>query len=390
MVHRRGRAGAGIYHEVIALALDLLRDHRSGDLEAAWFDPNLLDELAIDPRAYDFNHPVNKRPNYHFGQWDPHHLDGQGRYRRFVLQQVTLDALLERVATVQRPAARGTAVRSGGRTGGHDLDGLGHQRRQSAAHDSSTTLVDAVAADRRLSRRLLSSTFPRLSGPHAATAGGETAALHQPFAAARQHLNAQLARRRALQLQHVHLALLFARLGFPEAAERQSKIVPAVSARMICQIHCLMTAAHRAADRGRPADGVSFLAQIEDLLHRGIECGAIVDPWNILGFGGQFSLFPAVENSIPDSRVDELLEMMERLFQDARPAVASGRRERRCRSAWPVAAGFSASGRMVGPIRDRGGVGHAMGFGPRSSPAARGVLPMRLSAWHRAGAAGAI
>ena len=68
-------------------------------LEAAWFDPKLLDELAVDPRAYDFNHPVNKRPNYHFGQWDPHHLDAQGRYRRFVMQQVTLDALLERLET---------------------------------------------------------------------------------------------------------------------------------------------------------------------------------------------------------------------------------------------------------------------------------------------------
>ena len=57
----------------------------------------LLDELAIDPRAYDFDHPANKRPNYHFGQWDPHHIDNQGRYRRFVVQQVTLDALMRRL-----------------------------------------------------------------------------------------------------------------------------------------------------------------------------------------------------------------------------------------------------------------------------------------------------
>ena len=106
--------GVGIYHDVISLALDLLRDTDPALLEAAWFDPKLLDELAIDPRAYDFNHPVNKRPNYHFGQWDPHHLDGQGRYRRFVVQQVTLDALLERVQRGRQHAARGTAVRGGG------------------------------------------------------------------------------------------------------------------------------------------------------------------------------------------------------------------------------------------------------------------------------------
>ena len=52
-------------------------------------------ELALDPRAYDFDHPVNKRPNYHFGQWDPHAIDPRGFYHRFVVQQVTLDALDE-------------------------------------------------------------------------------------------------------------------------------------------------------------------------------------------------------------------------------------------------------------------------------------------------------
>ena len=41
----------------------------------------------------------------------------------------------------------------------------------------------------------------------------------------------------------------------------------------------------------------------------------MIDPWNILGFGGQFSLFPAVENSIPDPRVDELLELIEQIFE---------------------------------------------------------------------------
>ena len=188
-------------------------------------------------------------------------------------------------------------------------------------------------------------------------------------------------------MQHVHLALLFARLGFPEAAERQSQIVPAVSARMICQIHCLMTAAHRAADRGRPADGVSFLAQIEDLLHRGIECGAIVDPWNILGFGGQFSLFPAVENSIPDSRVDELLEMMERLFQThARlwhQAAASDDAD--------VLGRLPRDFQHLAEWWDQFATGSVSGMrwvsGRESLAAARRVADA-LSAWHQAGAGG--
>src|SRR5690606_31845106 len=68
------------------------------------FDLERLEEIALDPRAYDFDHPVNRRPNYHFGQWDPHHITGDGYYSRFVLQQVTLDALLSRCEKEGNPA----------------------------------------------------------------------------------------------------------------------------------------------------------------------------------------------------------------------------------------------------------------------------------------------
>jgi hypothetical protein len=379
--------GVGIYHDLIALALDLLRDTDPVLLEAAWFDPKLLDELAIDPRAYDFNHPVNKRPNYHFGQWDPHSLDGQGRYRRFVVQQVTLDALLDRVNAAGSIPREELLFEAAGVLAGTILMASGTSGGSPAAHDSTTTLSTLLPQIAAYRDAFYQQLFRRLSGTHAARLTAEIAALHQPFAAARQHLNAQLARRRALQMQHVHLALLFARIGFPDAAERQSQIVPAVSARMICQIHCLMTAAHRAADRGRPADGVSFLAQIEDLLHRGIDCGAIVDPWNILGFGGQFSLFPAVENSIPDSRVDELLELMERLFQThARlwhQAAASDDAE--------VLGRLPRDFQHLAEWWDQFATGSVSGMrwvsGRESLAAARRVADA-LTAWHRAGAAG--
>jgi hypothetical protein len=49
-------------------------------------------------------------------------------------------------------------------------------------------------------------------------------------------------------------------------------------------------------------------------LQRGIKCGAIVDPWNILGFDANYSLFPAAENTIRDHRVDELVELMNQFF----------------------------------------------------------------------------
>lgn len=380
-------AGVGVYHDLIAPALDLLRATDAALLDAAGFDPELLDELAVDPRAYDFNHPVNKRPNYHFGQWDPHLLDDRGRYRRFVVQQVTLDALLERIRSVHDIPRDELLFEAAAVLAGTILMASGTSGGSPAAHDSTTTLATLLPQIASYRDAFYHELFNRLSGAHLERLQAETAALHQPFAAARQHLNAQLARRRALQMQHVHLALVFARLGFPEAARRQSEIIPAVSARMICQIHCLMTSAHRAADRGRPTDGVTFLAQIEDLLHRGIECGAIVDPWNILGFGGQFSLFPAVENSIPDSRVDELLELMDRLFQtharlwhqaaavnDAEVLSRLPRDFQRLAEWWDQFATGAVSG--------------VQWISGRESLAAARRVADALSAWHRAGAAG--
>ena len=51
-----------------------------------------------------------------------------------------------------------------------------------------------------------------------------------------------------------------------------------------------------------------------DLLNRAIRCGAVLDPWNLLGFDAQFSLFPALENSVHDHRADELVALMETIF----------------------------------------------------------------------------
>ena len=51
-------------------------------LADALFALDQLDEVAYDPRAYNFDHPVSKRPNYLFGQWDMHKLDNAGRCRR--------------------------------------------------------------------------------------------------------------------------------------------------------------------------------------------------------------------------------------------------------------------------------------------------------------------
>jgi hypothetical protein len=311
-------AGAGVsvgkYHDLVEQTLAILRGTDRQLLEAANFDPELLDELAFDPRAYDFNHPVNRRPNYHFGQWDPHVIDNKGRYRRFVVQQCTLDAVLARVENTTDIPREQLLFEAGAVLAGTILMAAGTSGNGPETHDSTVSLATLLPRIAKYRDDFYQQLFAKPGGQHRQRLEAEAAARRQPFAGARQHLNGELARLRALQLQHTALALLFARLGFSDAAMRQAQIVPAASARMVCQMQCLLTAGHREADAGRLAEAFAVLPEVEDLLHRAIQCGAVMDPWNILAFGGQFSLFPAVENSIPDPRVDELLDLIEQLF----------------------------------------------------------------------------
>ncbi len=83
---------------------------------------------------------------------------------------------------------------------------------------------------------------------------------------------------------------------------------------MWCQIENRLTACDLALGAGDLQRGSLLMQEIMDWIHRGIQCGAIVDPWNILGFDANFSLFPALENSVRDHRVDEFVALMEQLF----------------------------------------------------------------------------
>src|SRR5207248_1363734 len=73
--------------------------------------------------------------------------------------------------------------------------------------------------------------LPAIGGAHGARLRQEATALRQPFGGARQHLNAYLARQRALQLQQRHLSLVFADMGYPEAAREEAARIPEAAAR---------------------------------------------------------------------------------------------------------------------------------------------------------------
>jgi hypothetical protein len=123
-----------------------------------------------------------------------------------------------------------------------------------------------------------------------------------------------MANRRATQLQHVHLARTYARMGYPDAAKKQVDVVPVPSARLTCRVECLMTLGMRDIREHRLENAAAVPRQVLDLIQRGIECGAFVDPWCILGFGGNFSRFHGPDSATHDDRVDDLISLMEQLF----------------------------------------------------------------------------
>jgi hypothetical protein len=331
-VYLRGAGVAwGRYHDVVEKALEILRGTDASLLAEASFDLDLLDELAVDLRAYDHGHPVNRRPNYVFGEWDPHHIDNQGRYRRFVVRKVALDALLERVEQAGESEKGERLVEAAAVLAGIVLMAAGVSGSGPTAHDSSATLAALLPRIARYRDAFYERLLGRLGGPHADRLRQEQESTRQPFGSARQHLNAYLARHRAAQLQQRYLSLLFAEMGYPEAGREEARRIPAVSVRLLSEILGRLTSGQVEADHGLLREAAGRLPEVEDLLHRGIACGAFADPWNILGFQGLFPLSAAREDSVRDPRIDDLLQVLERTFalyaRLMSEAAASGDRE---------------------------------------------------------------
>jgi len=302
--------GAGVaygpYEELIAKALDLLA--------AAQFDLDKLDELALDPRAYDFNHPVHQRPNYVFGEWDPHCIDNEGYYRRFVLRSITLETLTARVNQERNRSRAELLFEAAAVLAGVMLMASGVSGRGPNAYDSTVTLESLMPRIARYRDTFYERLLARLQSAHGERLRREAAELGQPFAGVRQHFNEYLARRRAEQLRLSETARLFALLGHPELSRKYVAVIHTTSARFVSEIYCSIVEATRLINEHKPGDALHTIQHAIDLVHRGIHCGALVDPWNILGFQAQFSLFPARENSVPDHRVHQLLDIMNELF----------------------------------------------------------------------------
>jgi hypothetical protein len=301
----------GPYHDLIQRTLEILRSTSQEILRDAQFEPLHLDELALDPRAYDFDHPVNKRPNYYFGQWDPNLMDQDANFRRFVLQQVTVDALLARVSQEKELSQDETLTEAAAVLAGTMLMASGISGGRANSIPSTTTLVTLLSQIAIYRDSFYEDFLVKLEGPHAERLQAEAAIRRQPLGGARQQLNTNLARLRASQVEHVQLARIFARMGSATAAKEESDDVQVPSARILCRVDCLLTVGNQLLRRNELEKAGAIPEQIFDLIQRGIQCGALVDPWNILGFAGNFPRFVGSDSTVADERVDELVQIME-------------------------------------------------------------------------------
>ncbi|HMF19941.1 MAG TPA: hypothetical protein VKE98_22235, partial [Gemmataceae bacterium] len=310
--------GAGVacgrYQELLEKTLEVLRTTDAGILQDAYFDPALLEELALDPRGYDFGHPADKRPNYVFGEWDPHLVDNQGRFRRFVIRHIVIEALWQRVQAPGDLDRNEVLWEAAAVLAGTILMAAGVSGAGPETHDSSTTLSTLIPRIARYREAFYANLLQGLKGKHGERLHQEAGLTRQPFGGARQHLNQSLARHRALQLQQRHLAMLFATMGYPSASRRQASVISVASVRFLTEIHLRLASGRLFVERGEPQKAAGLLAEIEDLLRRGIDCGALADPWNILGFQAQYPRFFALEDSVRDHRCDELIGIVNGLL----------------------------------------------------------------------------
>ena len=306
---------SGRYHDLIVASLDLLAAAPDELRTDSYFEFDRLGELSVDLRAHDHLHPVYKRTNYMFGEWDPGRIDNKGEYRRFVVRRIILEALqswldddslgFDREERLFDAAAAlaGTILMAS------TISGAGP-----GTHDSTVSLTSLLPVVARRRDDFYDRLIAEATGMRARRLKELAEATRQPFGHIRQHVNMTLARFGARQVMNRELASLYARIGFPEASRAKAAELPSVSARFECELQCRIGTVHRAVEAGDVTAAAAVLPELRNLIDRGIACGGLVDPWNILGFAGQFPVFQSREDSIPDSRVETLLILMEGIF----------------------------------------------------------------------------
>ena len=329
-------AAVGPYEDLINSTIAFMQGLPEDLVASSHFAVDRLAELCLDMRSHDHLHPVNKRTNYVFGEWDPEEIDTKGFYRRFIVRRLILDSLLDWINAGKKTADTSdtdperlfdaSAVLAGTILMASAISGSGPQTYDSSV--SLTSLLPVVARQRdNFYQRLLDTA----TGDRGRRLKKLAAESRQPFGHVRHELNMYLAKYGADQVQHRHLSWMFARMGFEEASCEEASVIPCLSARFESEIQSRLVMVPRIVHSGELDTARRLITEVIDFLHRGIECGGLVDPWNVLGFQGLFPLFFTREDSIPDSRVEVLLDIMGQVFDvcalTMSEAAAAGRKD---------------------------------------------------------------
>ncbi|MGQ9503555.1 MAG: hypothetical protein ACUVQG_00830 [Thermogutta sp.] len=325
---RGAGAAEGRYKRLVETAVEILKQTSPELCRASFFDLDQLDEICLDPRGYDMEHPVHQRPNYLYGLWDPRKLNTRGYYCRFILHDVQLDGIMSRIeegnpAEFDERLFEGAAVLAGTILMASGISG-----------DRPGAILSSVQIDKWLQGvALVRDQFyvdllGRCTGKRRERLEKEMRRLRQPFGATRQGLNQTLAAHRSRELYTVALANCFAKMGAVEEARQWIRQIHSGAARIRCEIRCLLSECEWLIRTNRLTEALQTIATIIDLIHRGIECGALIDPWYILGFSGFFPIFEHLREGILDHRVEQLITLvrltLQRLAALRRATAASG------------------------------------------------------------------
>ena len=243
---------------------------------------------------------MTKRTNYTFGEWDPHRIDTKGTYTRFVLRKIVLDALLDWTGQQQRLSLDeryydAAAVLSGTMLMASSISGAGPE-----SHDSSVNLISLLPKVARQRDAYYERLMTEAKGARRTRLRHEAKVTQQPFGHIRQHLNIVLrgAGRRRCRTGTCRGFMRSSAIRRRRANKARGCRPPPPASRPRSN-----GASWRpiAPSSTAPREAAQLLDEIEDHLDRGIDCRALADPWNILGFQGMFPLFRRERTPFPTS-----------------------------------------------------------------------------------------
>jgi len=331
-------SGAGLacspYAPIVRQGLEILRLLPPSICQEADFYLDQLEEMSFDPRPLDPRHPLTHRPNHVYGTWDPHRLNQKGRFCRYVVQQVILDFLrdwLTEQHTEGKAPPEALLLEAGGALVGTLLMSVGITGGSPSAIPSTENLSRLVLKIARYREEYYEWLFKQVPSNLRKYFHEERQTFRTPFGSVRRALNQRINDYRTTQSHRARFVELLAEVGQEEILRRQLPAIRGVNTRMEVRIYAAIHSCRSKIEQGLWEEAARQLPEIFRLILRGIDCGALVDPWNALGFSGFFPLSPAPEDSVLDERIPQLIALVERLFdlhaEVMKAAAAVGRRD---------------------------------------------------------------